>query len=169
MDNAKSYQLIRFHNRYLFFTGKGGVGKTSITCATAIVLANSGKKVLIVSTDPASILDDVFETKLGSVLVAIPGVNGLFGANLDPELAAHEYREKVVGSYRGILPESVIASIEEQLSGACTVEIEIAAFDEFTKLLNAYQILNNFDKAFEWGNTRNGYWRMRIAQFFIVR
>ena len=143
LDRYPNYQPTHFNNRYLFFTGKGGVGKTSIACATAIVLANFGKKVLIVSTDPASNLDDVFETKLGSVPIAIQGVLGLFGANLDPEQAAFAYREKVVGPYRGILPDSAIASIEEQLSGACTVEI--AAFDEFTKLLAATDVSDGYD------------------------
>jgi arsenite-transporting ATPase len=117
----------------LFFTGKGGVGKTSVACATAIELARLGKRVLLVSTDPASNLDEVLETKLGATPAPISGSPNLFALNIDPEASAHAYRERMVGPYRGILPEAAVRSIEEQLSGACTVEI--AAFDEFSKLL----------------------------------
>jgi arsenite-transporting ATPase len=119
--------------RNLFFTGKGGVGKTSVACATAIALAERGRRVLLVSTDPASNLDEVLETSLGSAPCPIAGVHGLFALNIDPEAAAHAYRERMVGPYRGVLPDAAVRSIEEQLSGACTVEI--AAFDEFSKLL----------------------------------
>ena len=119
--------------RILFFTGKGGVGKTSLACATAVGMACRGKKVLLVSTDPASNLDEVFGIGLSGRPVAIPGANGLFALNIDPEAAARAYRERVIGPYRGILPEAALESMEEQLSGACTVEI--AAFDQFTKLL----------------------------------
>ncbi|WP_019419103.1 arsenical pump-driving ATPase [Paenibacillus sp. OSY-SE] len=129
------------HHRYIFFTGKGGVGKTSVACSTAIALANRGKKVLLISTDPASNLDDLFETKIHSEPMPISGVSGLYAANLDPEQAAREYRDQVVGPYRDILPQEAIQQIEEQLSGACTVEI--AAFDEFTKLLSANE--NEYD------------------------
>ena len=120
-------------SRYLFFTGKGGVGKTSLSCATALRLTESGKRVLIVSTDPASNLDEVLETPLGSRAVPVSGVAGLLALNIDPEVSAREYRERMVAPYRGILPAAAIASMEEQFSGACTVEI--AAFDEFAKLL----------------------------------
>ncbi|MBC8080482.1 MAG: arsenical pump-driving ATPase, partial [Gorillibacterium sp.] len=129
--------------KYIFFTGKGGVGKTSIASATAIRLAESGKRVLIISTDPASNLDDVFQLTLGSEPVAVTGVTGLFAANLNPEEAARSYRESVVAPYRSILPEAAITSIEEQLSGACTVEI--AAFDEFAKLLAAPDVEGSYD------------------------
>src|SRR5512139_1001811 len=119
--------------RNLFFTGKGGVGKTSLACATAVALADCGKKVLLVSTDPASNLDEVLGLPLTGEPKAVPGADGVFALNIDPEAAAKAYRERVVGPYRGVLPEAAIHSMEEQLSGACTVEI--AAFDEFTKLL----------------------------------
>jgi arsenite/tail-anchored protein-transporting ATPase len=119
--------------RVLFFTGKGGVGKTSLACATAITLADAGRRVLLVSTDPASNLDEVLGVRLSTTPTGVPGVERLSALNVDPEAAAHAYRERVVGPYRLILPASAVARIEEQLSGACTVEI--AAFDEFTTLL----------------------------------
>ena len=127
----------------LFFTGKGGVGKTSLSCATAVALADSGKKVLLVSTDPASNIHEVFGQDIGTDPTAIVGVGGLKAMNVDPEAAAEAYRERVVGPYRGVLPDSAIRSIEEQFAGACTVEI--AAFDEFAKLLANEDVTAGFD------------------------
>lgn len=129
--------------RNLLFTGKGGVGKTSVACATAISLADEGKRVLLVSTDPASNLDEVLSANLGIRPRPVESVPGLFAMNVDPEEAAKEYRERVVGPYRGILPDTALRSVEEQLSGACTVEI--AAFDEFAKLLGDNQAATQFD------------------------
>src|SRR5512143_714534 len=129
--------------RNLFFTGKGGVGKTSVACATAVGLADAGRRVLLVSTDPASNLDEVLETRLGTRPTAIPGAASLFALNLDPEAAAHAYRERVVGPYRELLPDASVRSMEEQLSGACTVEI--AAFDEFARLLGDASATAEFD------------------------
>lgn len=128
---------------YLFFTGKGGVGKTSIACATALTLADQGKQILLVSTDPASNLQDVFEIELTNKPIAIPHVENLYVANLDPETSAEEYKENIVGPYRGKLPEAVINQMEEQLSGACTVEI--AAFDEFSALLTNKDLVKQYD------------------------
>ena len=99
--------------RYLFFTGKGGVGKTSLSCATGLALADAGKRVLIVSTDPASNLDEVLGVTLGQSPTAVPGSAGLFALNIDPEAAARDYRERMVAPYRGILPPPAIASMEE--------------------------------------------------------
>ena len=113
--------------RYLFFTGKGGVGKTSISCATAIGLADQGRKVLLVSTDPASNLDEVLGVRLGTAPTSVPEVPGLEAMNLDPELAAAEYRNKMVGPYRGVLPEATVRSMEEQLSGSCTMAMASSA------------------------------------------
>ncbi|MGL6016555.1 MAG: TRC40/GET3/ArsA family transport-energizing ATPase, partial [Selenomonadaceae bacterium] len=129
--------------KYLFFTGKGGVGKTSTACAVAVSLADSGKKILLISTDPASNLQDVFNTELDGKGVEIAGVPGLVVANLDPEEAAKEYRDSVVGPYKGKLPESVIANMEEQLSGSCTVEI--AAFDQFSNFITNKETEEQYD------------------------
>lgn len=119
--------------RLIFFTGKGGVGKTSLACATAVQLADSGHSVLLVSTDPASNLDDVLQASLGVQPIPVPSVPGLRAVNLDPRQAAAEYRQRMVEPYRGVLPDSVIQSMEEQFSGACTMEI--AAFEKFAALL----------------------------------
>jgi arsenite-transporting ATPase len=135
--------LPKADTRYLFFTGKGGVGKTSLSCATGIVLAESGKRVLIVSTDPASNLDEVLGLILSATPSPIPEVPGLYALNIDPEASAHAYRERMVFPYRGILPPAAIASMEEQFSGACTVEI--AAFDEFSTLLGDPDKTQDFD------------------------
>ena len=129
--------------RYLFFTGKGGVGKTSLSCATGLSMADAGRKALIVSTDPASNLDEVLGVPLSQAPTAVPGAPGLFALNIDPEAAAHAYRERMVAPYRGILPAAAIQSMEEQFSGACTVEI--AAFDEFSKLLGDPAATAEFD------------------------
>ncbi|HAF43414.1 MAG: arsenical pump-driving ATPase [Sideroxydans sp. GWF2_59_14] len=119
--------------RFLFFTGKGGVGKTSIACASAIQLAEAGKRVLLVSTDPASNVGQVFGISIGNRITAIPAVPRLAALEIDPQAAAQVYRDRIVGPVRGVLPDAVVKGIEEQLSGACTTEI--AAFDEFTALL----------------------------------
>jgi arsenite-transporting ATPase len=129
--------------RILFFTGKGGVGKTSIACATAISLADGGLRVLLVSTDPASNLDEVLGVALGRDPRNVPGVPGLAALNIDPEEAAAAYRERIVGPYRGVLPARAVASIEEQLSGACT--LEVAAFDEFSRLLGDEEATSSYD------------------------
>ncbi|MFW6083689.1 MAG: arsenical pump-driving ATPase [Gemmatimonadota bacterium] len=129
--------------RHLFFTGKGGVGKTSLAAASAVTLADRGRRVLLVSTDPASNLDDVLGVPLGREPTPVPGVPDLEALNIDPEAAAEAYRDRVVGPVRDVLPEEAVAGIEEQLSGACTVEV--AAFDEFTMLLGADGAAAAFD------------------------
>jgi arsenite-transporting ATPase len=129
--------------RFLFFTGKGGVGKTSLACASAIALADRGQRVLLVSTDPASNLDEVLGVRLTDTPTDIASVPRLAALNIDPAAAAAAYREKLVGPYRGKLPEAVVRGMEEQLSGACTMEI--AAFDEFSRLLGQPEATANFD------------------------
>jgi arsenite-transporting ATPase len=129
--------------RFLFFTGKGGVGKTSLACATAVQLADEGKRVLLVSTDPASNVGQVFGVSIGNEITRIPDVEKLSALEIDPQAAAQAYRDRIVGPVRGTLPEAVVKSIEEQLSGACTTEI--AAFDEFTELLTEADLIERFD------------------------
>ena len=129
--------------RFLFFTGKGGVGKTSIACATAIHLAEGGRRVLLVSTDPASNVGQVFGVGIGDKITAIAAVPKLFALEIDPQAAAQAYRDRIVGPVRGKLPEAVVKGIEEQLSGACTTEI--AAFDEFTALLTDAALTADYD------------------------
>ena len=139
-----TFELGKMHlTKYLFFTGKGGVGKTSTACAVAVNLADRGGKVLLISTDPASNLQDVFHRELDGKGVAIDGVPGLVVANLNPEEAAREYRESVVAPYRGKLPASVITNMEEQLSGSCTVEI--AAFDQFSNFITNEETSKEYD------------------------
>lgn len=129
--------------RGLFFTGKGGVGKTSLACATAVARADRGKKVLLVSTGPASNLDEAIGQQLTGEPRAVPAADGVFAVNIDPEAAAKAHRERVVGPYRGVLPDAAIQNMEEELSGACTVEI--AAFDEFTRLLGDEAVAATYD------------------------
>lgn len=137
------YQFLTDPPRFLFFTGKGGVGKTSIACATAVHLADQGKRVLLVSTDPASNVGQVFGCTIGNTITVIPDVPGLAALEIDPEAAAEAYRERIVGPVRGLLPEREIASITEQLSGSCTTEV--ASFDEFTALLSDEALIGDYE------------------------
>ncbi len=129
--------------RFLFFTGKGGVGKTSIACASALRLAGEGHRVLLVSTDPASNVGQVFGIEIGNHVTAVPEVANLSALEIDPQAAAQAYRDRIVGPVRGVLPAGVVKGIEEQLSGACTTEI--AAFDEFTALLTDAALTADFE------------------------
>ena len=137
-------QLIDEATRILFFTGKGGVGKTSLACAVAVELADRGRRVLLVSTDPASNLGQVFGVTVGERQpTEIPAVPNLCTLNINPESAARQYRDRIVGPLRGLMPPDVVRGMEEQLSGACTTEI--AAFDEFTELLTGGRLAAGFD------------------------
>lgn len=136
-------EFLKQTTRNLFFTGKGGVGKTSVACAAAVKLADAGKRILLVSTDPASNLDEVLGTPLQHHPTPIPSISHLFAMNLDPEKSAADYRERMVGPYRTLLPAAAIASMEEQFSGSCT--LEIAAFDEFSRLLGDATATAEFD------------------------
>ncbi|MFZ5974871.1 MAG: arsenical pump-driving ATPase [Bacillota bacterium] len=129
--------------KYMFFTGKGGVGKTSIACAVSVNLVDKGKKVLLISTDPASNLQDVFNTELDGKGVPIAGADGLIVANLNPEETAREYRESIINPYRGKFTDAVISNMEEQLSGSCTVEI--AAFDQFSNFIANKELSEKYD------------------------
>lgn len=136
-------QFLQNPPHYLFFTGKGGVGKTSIACACAVELADAGQKVLLVSTDPASNVGQVFGVTIGNRITPITTVPNLSALEIDPQGAAQAYRDRIVGPVRGVLPDEVVKGIEEQLSGACTTEI--AAFDEFTGLLTDSTLTAGFD------------------------
>lgn len=129
--------------QFLFFTGKGGVGKTSMSCAISVALSDASKKVLLISTDPASNLDEVLNTKLSSIPTTVNDVPNLWAMNINPVVAANEYKEKMVGPYRGLLPKEAIEQMEEQLSGACTVEI--AGFNEFSKYVGDESIIEKYD------------------------
>lgn len=120
--------------RFVFFTGMGGVGKTSVACASAVALARGGARVLLVSTDPAANVGQVFETTVGASVTAIPAVTGLSALEIDPHQVAAAYRERIIAPVRGLLPAAEIDAITEQLSGSCTTEI--ASFNEFTALLD---------------------------------
>jgi len=125
--------LLGAPTRYLFFTGKGGVGKTSLSTATALWLADTGKKVLLVSTDAASNLDEMLGIALRNQPVPVPHATGLSVLNIDPDNAAQAYRQRVVAQMGAAATDAEIATVREQLSGACTTEI--ASFDEFSSLL----------------------------------
>jgi arsenite/tail-anchored protein-transporting ATPase len=143
MHETTPMKFLKEPPRFLFFTGKGGVGKTSIACATAMQLAEAGRQILLVSTDPASNVGQVFGITIGSKITPVDAVTGLFALEIDPQAAAQHYRDRIVKPVRGLLPESIVKSIEEQLSGACTTEI--AAFDEFTALLTDSALTAEFD------------------------
>lgn len=140
---SRIFDALERPTRYLFFTGKGGVGKTSHACAAAITLADRGKRVLLVSTDPASNLAEVLGTEIRSEPKPVTGVPGLVAVNVDPEAAAEAYRKRAIDPVRGILPDAAIQQMEEQLSGACTVEV--AAFDEFAGLLVDAEQAGSYD------------------------
>ncbi|HAB1736276.1 TPA_asm: arsenical pump-driving ATPase [Salmonella enterica subsp. enterica] len=128
---------------FIFFTGKGGVGKTSLACATAVWLAVQGKKTLLVSTDPASNVGQVFSQTIGHRITDISIVQNLAAMEVDPMAAAQAYRDRVLDPVRELMPADVVSSIEEQLSGSCTTEI--AAFDEFTGLLTNHELREKYD------------------------
>ncbi|ECN8756655.1 arsenical pump-driving ATPase [Salmonella enterica subsp. enterica serovar Typhimurium] len=128
---------------FIFFTGKGGVGKTSLACATAVWLADQGKKTLLVSTDPASNVGQVFSQTIGHRITDISIVQNLAAMEVDPMAAAQAYRDRVLDPVRELMPADVVSNIEEQLSGSCTTEI--AAFDEFTGLLTNHELREKYD------------------------
>ena len=133
-----------FGTKYLFFTGKGGVGKTSIASATAVALAEAGMRVLLISTDPASNLDETFNVKLTNHPTAVPHVPNLMALNINPDVAAEDYRQRVLAPLTGKATPDELIGLKEQLSGACTVEI--AAFDEFTSLISDPVIAHQFER-----------------------
>ena len=131
------------NTKYLFFTGKGGVGKTSLACATAVEMADKGKVVLLVSTDPASNLTDVLESPVNDHINPVTGIPNLYAINIDPKIAAEEYRNRVTQPLEGIASKEEIKKIREDLSGACTTEI--ASFDEFSRFVSGETEGEKFD------------------------
>jgi len=130
--------------RFSIFTGKGGVGKTTTASTAAVALADAGLSTLLVSTDPASNLGDLFGIQQAGAPVAVDGCPGLSVMNVDPEQAAHAFRERAIAPYRGVLPDAALANMEEQLSGACTVEV--AAFEQFTDVIDQHAQQARFDR-----------------------
>jgi arsenite-transporting ATPase len=159
---SKWPDFLRSAPRHLFFTGKGGVGKTSLACASAIFLGDSGRRVLIVSTDPASNLDAVLDARLGSRPTGVLRASGVDALNIDPEQAALDYRERTVAPHRGVLPEPEIALLQERLSGACT--IEVAAFDEFAPPERAILRLTTTGNR---GMSARGWWRLYTSEDYF--
>lgn len=130
-------------SRFLFFTGKGGVGKTTLACATAVAMADKGKKVLLISTDPASNLADVLDSPVGDQISCHQNLNNLFTININPETAAAEYRNRAIDPLKAIASKEEIEKIREGLSGACTTEI--ASFDEFSRFITGEGFSGGFD------------------------
>jgi arsenite/tail-anchored protein-transporting ATPase len=120
--------------KFIFFSGKGGVGKTTMASATAVYYAQQGKTTLIVTTDPASNLADVFEQEIGHKVTALQGIENLFGMEIEPDAATREYKERIIGPFRAFMPEDIIASLEEQFNSPCTTEI--ASFDRFVDFMD---------------------------------
>lgn len=127
--------------QYIFFSGKGGVGKTSMACATGVHFADAGKKTLIVTTDPAANLSDVFEQEIGHRVTAVDGVKNLYAMEIDPDKATTEYKERSLAPMRDLFDEELLKVAEEQLSGPCTEEM--AAFDKFIDFMDdsSYEII----------------------------
>ena len=143
MRDAARVDWVAWSTRFVLFTGKGGVGKTTIAAATAVALADRRRRVLLVSTDPASNLADVLQMATGEQPAPVPGVARLEVMDLDPQAAADDYRTRVIGPYRGVIPDSEVAALEEKLAGACTVEV--AAFDTFARLLTDPKSIEGYD------------------------
>jgi arsenite-transporting ATPase len=133
--------------QYIFFSGKGGVGKTSMACTHAVRLAEEGKKTLIVTTDPASNLADVFEQEIGHQITKIRDIAGLWAMEIDPDKATQEYIDRAMAPIRAAFPPQIVQVMEEQMSGPCTAEV--AAFDRFTDFLETPTNANRADTDFD--------------------
>lgn len=133
--------------QFFFFSGKGGVGKTSMACTQAVRYADEGKRTLIVTTDPASNLADVFEQEIGHQITPIKGITNLWAMEIDPDAATQEYVDRALAPVRAAFPEQMVRVIEEQMSGPCTAEV--AAFDRFTDFIVMDESSPGVDPEFE--------------------
>ena len=127
--------------KFIFFSGKGGVGKTSMACTTAVHYADDGKKTLIVTTDPAANLSDVFEQNIGHQVTKIEGLDNLYAMEIDPDKASEEYKARSLEPMRDLFDDEMLKIADEQLSGPCTVEM--ASFDKFIDFMEdeSYDII----------------------------
>lgn len=131
-------------NKFVFFGGKGGVGKTTSSAAYAYRCSEEGKKTLIVSTDPAHSLCDIFEISIGPEIKEL-GKN-LYGLEIDPEKESAKYIERIKSNMKKTVSPVIISEIEKQLDAASVSpgSEESAIFDKLVEIINNYG--NEFEK-----------------------
>ena len=119
---------------FVFIGGKGGVGKTTVSAATALWLAGEGKKTLVISTDPAHSLSDSLDKNLGHDPTPI-GEN-LWAAEIDPEVAMQDYEAKMK-EQQALNPGMDMGLMEDQMEMATMAPgiDEAAAFDKFLQYM----------------------------------
>jgi arsenite-transporting ATPase len=120
--------------KFVFFSGKGGVGKSTMSCATAVWLAKAGYKTLLVTTDPAPNLADIFGQAIGHQITPIQDMENLHAIEINPDAASEEYRERIVAPLKELLDEKNLNVVREQLKSPCVEEV--AAFDKFIEFMD---------------------------------